>query len=214
MLTLRLLIGRFEMKLRPIAHDSGWLPPDARPAGQRPGMRPRPPRRVPSPVAAGCLAKLPWAGHQPRAPDHERSTFMTAAALLVLLGRADEKISYEQLRTWIVAQAVRNALQRFHGRRALDPDNPDAAEGFISDGQMRALNITIRRTVHEALSHADMARNVAVQPRHRELPATEREALDFCAFQLGTVHQYMEPPGSPELEEAYQRYAGEPEAGC
>jgi hypothetical protein len=36
---------------------------------------------------------------------------MTAAPLLALIERADEKISYEQLRTWVVAQAVRNALQ-------------------------------------------------------------------------------------------------------
>ena len=35
---------------------------------------------------------------------------MTAAALLTLLNRADEKLGYEQLRTWVVAQAVRNAL--------------------------------------------------------------------------------------------------------
>jgi hypothetical protein len=70
---------------------------------------------------------------------------MTAAALLALLDRADEKVSYEQLRTMIVAQAVRNALQTFHGCWAFDPDNPDSGEGFISDGQMRALNITIRR---------------------------------------------------------------------
>ena len=136
---------------------------------------------------------------------------MTAAALLALLGLADEKISYEQLRTWIVAQAIRNALQTFHGPCAFDPDDPDSGAGFISDGQMRALNIMIRRAVHEALGHADTARNVAVQPHGRTLGAREQEALDFCVFQLGTVHDYMEPPGSPELEEAHQRYVSEPD---
>ena len=110
-----------------------------------------------------------------------------------------------------MAQAVRNALQAFHGRWAFDPDNPGSGEGFISDGQMRALNIAIRRAVHEALGHADMARNVATQPCRRKLCAGEREALDFCEFQLGTVHDYMEPPGSPELEEAYRRYVSEPD---
>jgi hypothetical protein len=136
---------------------------------------------------------------------------MTATALLALLGRADEQLSYEQLRTWIVAQTVRNALQTFHGYPAFDPDNPGSEEGFISDWQMRALNITIRRAVHEALSHADIARNIAAQPYRGELPAKEQEALDFCEFQLGTVHDYMEPPGSPELEEAFERYVTEPD---
>jgi hypothetical protein len=54
-----------------------------------------------------------------------------------------------------VAQTVRNTLQTFHGCPALDPDDPTSGKGFISDGQMRALNITIRRTVHEALAHLD-----------------------------------------------------------
>ena len=134
---------------------------------------------------------------------------MTAAALLALLNRADEKLSYEQLRTWVVAQAVRNALQAFHGRPAFDPDDPASGEGFISDGQMRVLNMTIRRAVHEALAHVDTARNVATQPHGRKLHARQQEALDFCEFQLGTVRDYMEPPGSPELEEAYKRYVSE-----
>jgi hypothetical protein len=136
---------------------------------------------------------------------------MTAAALLALLGRGDEKITYEQLRTWIVAQAVRNALQTFHGCCAFDPDNPGSGEGFISDRQMRALNIAIRRAVHEALAHADVARNVAAQPHCWQLRTSEQEALDFCAFQLGTIHDYMEQPGSPELEDAYERYVSEPD---
>jgi hypothetical protein len=136
---------------------------------------------------------------------------MTAAALLALIKRADETISYEQLRTWVVAQAIRNALQTFHGCPAFDPDDPDSAAGFISDGQMRALNIMIRRAVHEALGQVDIARNVATQPHGRKLHPRQQEALDFCEFQLGTARSYMEPPGSPELEEAYQRYVGEPD---
>jgi hypothetical protein len=136
---------------------------------------------------------------------------MTAAALLALLHRADEKTSYEQLRTWVVAQAVHNALQTFHGCPAFNPDAPSSGEGFISDGQMRALNITIRRTVHEALAHMDTARNVVGQPPGHRLHARQQAALDFCEFQLGTVHDYMEPPGSPELEAAYKRYVSEPD---
>jgi hypothetical protein len=136
---------------------------------------------------------------------------MTAAALLALLHRADEKISYEQLRTWIVAQAVHNALLTFHGCPGFDPDHPASGEGFISDGQMRALNITIRRAVHQALAQVETARNAATQPHGRALHARQQHALDFCEFQLGTVHDYMEPPGSPELEEAYKRYISEPD---
>jgi len=136
---------------------------------------------------------------------------MTTVGLLALLERADHEATYEQVRTWVVAQAVRNALQTFHGRWAFDPDNPGSGEGFLSDGQMRALNITIRRAVHEALYQVDKARNVAAQPPRRDLYPAEQEALDFCEFQLGTIGDYMEPPGSPELEEAYKLYVSEPD---
>jgi hypothetical protein len=136
---------------------------------------------------------------------------MTAATFLAHLKHADETISYEQFRTWVVAQAIHEALQTFHGCPAFDPDNPVSEEGFISDGQMRALNITIRRAVHEALAHVDAARNVATQPHGHKLHARQQAALDFCEFQLGTVRDYMEPPGSPELEEAYKRYVWEPD---
>jgi len=136
---------------------------------------------------------------------------MTNAELLALIERTGHPLTYEHFRTWVVAQSVRNALQTFHGGWACDPDNPGSGEGFISDGQMRALNITIRRAVHEALRQADKARNVAAQPHRRMLYPAEQEALDFCEFQLGTIRDYMEPPGSPELEEAYQRYVTEPD---
>ncbi len=136
---------------------------------------------------------------------------MATADLLALIERPGHRLTYEQFRTWIVAQAVRNALQTFHGCCAFDPDNPGSGEGFINDGQMRALNITIRRVVHEALRQVDKARNVAAQPHRQKLYPAEQEALDFCAFQVGTIRDYMEPPGSPELEEAYKRYVSEPD---
>ena len=133
------------------------------------------------------------------------------ADLLARIERADEKLSYEQFRTWVVAQAIRNELQTFHGCWAFDPDDPGREAGFISDAQMRVLNITIRRAVHEALSQVDAARGVARHRRRRKPRPTEQEALDFCAFQLGTIREYMERPGSPELEEAYVRYVSEPD---
>jgi hypothetical protein len=135
----------------------------------------------------------------------------TADHLLARIECAAGKTNYEQFRTWIVTQSVRNALEAFHGGRAFDPDNPASGEGFISDDQMRVLNITIRRAVHEALGQVDMARHAVQQFRRRELRTEEREALDFCEFQLSTVRDYMEPPGSPALEKAYQRYVSEPD---
>jgi hypothetical protein len=181
---------------------SNWLPPVprlVRSTGNAPECVPPEPPETPRP--AGRLAKAPGRNERP----------MTAAALLARIGHAGRTTSYEQLRTWVVAQSVRNALQAFHGRWALDPDNPGSGEGFITDGQMRALNITIRRAVHEALRQVHKARAVAAQPDRPELPPAEQEALDFCAFQLGTIRDYMEPPGSPELEEAYKRYVTEPD---
>ena len=137
---------------------------------------------------------------------------MTTAELQAFIERGGEKTSREQFRTWVVAQAIRNALQTFHGCWGLDPDNPASGEGFISDGQMRALNITIRRAVHEALRHADMVSKVAAHPHYRRtLRPREQEALDFCKFQLGTIRDYMEPPGSAGLKEAYQSYVSEPD---
>ena len=135
---------------------------------------------------------------------------MTTADLLALVERG-EKISHEQLRAWVVAQAVRNALQTFHGCWGLDPDNPRSGEGFISDGQMRALNIAIRRAVHEALRHADMADQVAADLHRGTLSAGEQEALDFCAFQLGRTRRLHVVTDRPELEEAYQRYVSDPD---
>ena len=136
---------------------------------------------------------------------------MTTADLLALIEGADRKFTYEQFRTWVVAQSVRNALETFHGVWAFDPDNPGSGEGFISDDQMRALNITIRRAVHEALGQVDLA-CYAVKRSHRPaLCAEQQAALEFCEFQLRTIRDYMEAPGSPELEKAYQRYVSEPD---
>ncbi len=110
-----------------------------------------------------------------------------------------------------MAQSVRNALETFHGGLAFDPDNPDSWAGFISDDQMRVLNITIRRAVHEALSQVDLACSTAKRSHRRELCTEEQAALEFCDFQLRTIRDYMEAPGSPELEEAYRRYVSEPD---
>ena len=136
---------------------------------------------------------------------------MKTADLLALIESADGEFIYEQFRTWVVTQSVRYALGTFHGGWAFDPDNPGSGEGFISDDQMRVLNITIRRAVHEALAQVETACNAAENSRRRALYAEEQAALDYCEFQLGTIHDYMEPPGSLELEEAYRHYVSEPD---
>jgi hypothetical protein len=136
---------------------------------------------------------------------------MKTANLLALIEGADGKFVYEQFRSWVVAQSIRNALETFHGDWAFDPDNPGSGQGFISDDQMRALNITIRRAVHEALGQVDLACHAAERSHRPELYAERQAALEFCEFQLRTMRDYMEPPGSPELEEAYQRYVVEPD---
>lgn len=136
---------------------------------------------------------------------------MTNADLLALIERAGHQLTYEHFRTWVVVQSVRNALQTFHGGCAFDPDNPGSGEGFISDGQMCVLNITIRRAVHEALGQVDLACYAEKRSHCRELSTEEQAALEFCEFQLRTIRDYMEPPGSPELEEAHRRYVSEPD---
>ena len=136
---------------------------------------------------------------------------MMTTDLRALIERTDGKFTDEQFRTWVVAQSVRNALETFHGGWAFDPDNPGGGEGFISDDQMRVLNITIRRAVHEALGQVDLACSAGQRSHRRELCTQEQAALEFCEFQLRTIRDYMEPPGSPELEKAYHRYVSEPD---
>jgi len=58
-----------------------------------------------------------------------------------------------------------------------DPDNPAGGEGFISDDQMRVLNIAIRRATHEALGQVDIAHRAILQSHLRELRTEEQEAL-------------------------------------
>jgi len=176
----------------------------------RTGNAPRAPRKD-APPPGGALAKPLGAIQQAEAPIRRDEHVMMSADMLALIGGTDGKADYERFRTWVVAQSVRNALQTFHGGCAFDPDDPGSGAGFISDSQMRVLNITIRRAVHEALAQVEMARNAATQPQDRKLHARQIEALDFCEFQLETVHDYMEPPGSPELEEAYKRYVSDPD---
>jgi hypothetical protein len=85
----------------------------------------------------------------------------------------------------------RNALEMFHGGGAMNPENPDSKEGFITDRQMKALNIVIRRTVHKAVTF--MSDPVADGTGER------------LYWYLAPMNRYMEPPGSDELEAAYKK---------
>ena len=191
---------------------SDWLPPVPRRLGGTGNAPESTPPRSPLPRVGG-VSRQAAKGHggRPRPFTRRNERAVTTADLQALFEGGDGKISPKQFRTWVVAQAIRNALQTFHGCWGFDPDDPGSGKGFISDRQMRVLNITIRRAVHEALRHADIACNAAKQPRRRTLRAREQEALDFCQFQLGTIRDYMEPPGSPELKDAYQRHVSDPD---
>src|SRR5580692_12801291 len=154
-----------QAKIRFIAHHlTGSLPGPCPLGGTRECARERPAGTPLSPAGGAPRQAAEGQDSTSRLLAGRDERIMTAAALLARIGRTGRKLDYEQLRTWVVAQSVRNALQTFHGRWAFDPDNPASGEGFISDRQMRALNITIRRAVHEALRQMDKARNVAAQP--------------------------------------------------
>ncbi len=116
---------------------------------------------------------------------------------------AGREITDDQMETWIIAQAIRNELEIFHGGGAIDPEHPESGRGFITDKQMRALNIVIRRTVHDAL------RQLRIMGTEDADPEEQQRAGRFCWWQLNGVHDYMEPPGTEELEQAYHGVTGE-----
>lgn len=98
--------------------------------------------------------------------------------------------AWEEVQSWVVSLTIRNELEMFHGGGAMDPEDPDREEGFITDRQMKAMNIVIRHAVHEAisrLSHPDQDDNA-----------------EYIYWTLAYINDYMEPPGSSELEQAYQ----------
>ena len=75
----------------------------------------------------------------------------------------------------------------------------------------KALEPAARSTQHSAARDRWAFDEDLVIRSDRDAQAREREALDFCLFQLGTVRGYMESPGSAELEEAYKRYVRDPD---
>ncbi len=96
-------------------------------------------------------------------------------------------MSWAEVQSWVISLTIRNALEVFHGGGAYDPENPDSGEGFITDDQMKAMNIVIRHAVTEAVTKLE-------HPKDNE---------EFIFWTLRYINDYMEPPGSPELEQAY-----------
>ncbi len=95
----------------------------------------------------------------------------------------------EQVKSWVISLSVRNALEMFHGGGAMDPEEPGRDEGFITDRQMKALNIVVRQTVSEAVEHL-------------EHPSKN---VDYIYWTLAYINEYMEPPESDELKRAYEK---------
>ena len=82
-----------------------------------------------------------------------------------------------------------------------------AADGFYVFVHHHRSATGARETVAEIVKAGGKAKVVKADLSS----ARQAEALDFCEFQLGTIRDYMEPPGSPELEEAYVGYVSEPD---
>lgn len=99
--------------------------------------------------------------------------------------------TWEQVQAWFVCHEVRGALEMFHGGGAMDPETGSTDEGFITDRQMQAMNIVIRKTVYDAVTRLSH-------------PADGDNGM-LILMVLGRIDDYMEPPGTPELELAYER---------
>lgn len=97
--------------------------------------------------------------------------------------------TWEQVKAWAISLSVRNALEMFHGGGAMDPEEPGRNEGFITDRQMKALNIVIRKTVSDAVERLE----------------NPSENADYIYWTLAYISKYMEPPGSDELKHAYEK---------
>lgn len=119
--------------------------------------------------------------------EHQRESEHGDNENSLIEGPDGRKWTWEQFQSWTISLSIRNALEMFHGGGAMDPENPDSDEGFITDRQMKALNIVIRRTVGEVVKKLGN-------------PAENGEEL---YWKLVYINNYMESPGSDELEKAY-----------
>ena len=84
----------------------------------------------------------------------------------------------------IIAQNVRNRLEPLHGA-----GEPFA---FLTDDQMKRLNIAIRLGIYEALTWM------------------EEGESEYIGWTLAMWPSYAEMPGSPDLEAAYLEFVSGP----
>ena len=125
---------------------------------------------------------------EPEMTEHQREPEQEDDDNSLIEGPDGREWTWEQFQSWVISLSIRNALEMFHGGGAMDPENPDSEEGFITDRQMKALNIVIRHTVSEMVKKL----------------SSPRENGEELYWTLTYVNDYMEPPGSDELERAYE----------
>jgi hypothetical protein len=125
---------------------------------------------------------------EPDMADDELEAEQEEGDSLPIEGPDGREWTWEQLQSWVISLSIRNALEMFHGGGAMDPEDPSIDRGFITDRQMKALNIVIRHTVSRIVKKLSS-------------PSENAEELYWT---LAYVNDYMEPPGSDELEGAYE----------
>lgn len=125
---------------------------------------------------------------EPEVTIHQQETEQGDDESFLIEGSDERKWTWEQFQSWLISLSIRNALEMFHGGGAMDPENPGSEEGFITDRQMKALNIVVRYTVSEMVKKL----------------SDPRENGQYLYWTLNYINDYMESPGSDELERAYE----------
>jgi hypothetical protein len=132
--------------------------------------------------------KSPNDDDEPEVAAHQREAEEEDDESFLIEGSDGRKWTWEQFQSWLISLSIRNALEMFHGGGAMDPENLASKEGFITDRQMKALNIVVRHTVSEMVKKL----------------GDPRENGQDLYWTLAFIHDYMESPGSGELERAYE----------
>lgn len=135
--------------------------------------------------------KMRYEPHFLRKCDRDEGTDPGPATTRKVTAPDGREWTWEQIQSWVISLSVRNALEMFHGGGAMDPENPGSEEGFITDRQMKALNIVIRKTVHDMITRLDDPKS--------------GDNGQVLSWTLNYINSYMEPPGSDELKLAYER---------
>jgi hypothetical protein len=179
--------GDYEVAVRTIDHDSSSIWQDA--------ISGLAEVEIPNDGVPGCVI-LNYEGNETGEPDNDDDLEVEENHGEPEQGNNDSLIkgpdgrewTWQQIESWVISLSIRNALEMFHGGGAMDPEKPDSQDGFITDRQMKALNIVIRHTVSKMI----------------EKLSNPREDGKEIYWTLTYVNDYMEPPGSARLERAYE----------